>query len=380
MTDIRHIHLIEPAPNLGHGPLWLGYLIDALQPALQTLTVTYPDTDSYGEIVQPRAAANRNIIARAYSWRRGKHAWRASFEGARDLRSDLTFLSDLGLLFKRVSEDLRQLTGNAIWGIWFNPPAPRGGTFWNPRRLVSRRARTAHREQVALRRAPDWLSGIWVLDAALIDLFTPRPGLQLRVLPDPWPSVPGIDRETARRALRLPLDQSLFLHPGVDAARKGLSDAIAAWQQLEEETNAVLLRVGRTNTRDAALLNELGTAGRAILRDERIPDEELDHYLRACDWLVLPYRWHESSSGLLTGAAVAGRPVIAADHGVIGRRVRDAQLGLVFPHLSVDGLAATVREALRTPPKQFDAGLRAFALEHDHEHFAAALRGAWGLN
>ena len=119
MTDIRHIHLIEPAPNLGHGPLWLGYLIDALQPALQTLTVSYPDTDSYREVVQPRANTHRNLVARSYPWRRGKHAWRASFDGATELRADLTFLSDLGLLFKRVSEDLRQLTGSAIWGIWF---------------------------------------------------------------------------------------------------------------------------------------------------------------------------------------------------------------------------------------------------------------------
>lgn len=379
MTDIRHIHLIEPAPNLGHGPLWLGYLIDALQPALQTLTVSYPDTEAYREVVQPRAAAHRNVAARAYSWRRAKHAWRASFTGARDLQADLTFLSDLGLLFKRVREDLRDLTGNEIWGIWFNPPAPRSGTFWNPRRLVSRSARTAHREQCVLRHAPDWLSGIWVLDAALVELFTPRPGLKLRVLPDPWPSLPSIDREEARRVLGLPQDKTLFLHLGVDAARKGLEDAIAAWQQLDAGNGAVLLRVGRTNSRDAAALAALAGAGQAILRDTRIPDEQLDQYLRACDWLLLPYRWHESSSGLLTGAAVADRPVIASDYGVIGRRVREARLGLVYPHLSVAGLSSAIERALPTPPGSFDSGLRAFAREHDQAHFAAALHQAWGL-
>ena len=39
-----------------------------------------------------------------------------------------------------------------------------------------------------------------------------------------------------------------------------------------------------------------------------MPDDTLDLYLRACDWVLMPYRFHEGSSGLLSGAAAAGRP------------------------------------------------------------------------
>ena len=371
-----HLHLIEVAPNLGHGPLWLGYLIDALGPAVGKLSVTFPDLNEYHSVAQARLTAHANLNVRTFGWRTGKHAWRASLAGAAGLWPDLTVIPDLGVPLKRANEDLRQATGSPIHGIWFDPPPRRSGTFWNPQRLISSSARNRHRQQRILSRAPDWLTGIWVLDQTLADRITPRPGLSIHVLPDPWPTLPSISRDEARRILKLPPDATLFLHLGTDAPRKGLNDAVRAWQCLPDSSDAVLLRVGRTNRQSAPRLDELLNRKRALLVDERVPDEQVDLYLCATDWVLLPYREHHSSSGLLAGAAATNRPVVASDFGVIGYRVRESRLGLVYPHRSVSGLAATIQQALRRPADEFAPGLKRYACEHDLAHFNEAVRAA----
>jgi glycosyltransferase involved in cell wall biosynthesis len=110
-----------------------------------------------------------------------------------------------------------------------------------------------------------------------------------------------------------------------------------------------------------------------------VPDEKLDLYLRACDWLLMPYRLHEGSSGLLSGAAAAGRPVIASDYGLIGSRVASSHLGIVYPHLSVEGLAEAIRRASATPIEDFAVPLRRHSDIHTVEDFTAALRAPLGL-
>ncbi len=372
-----HLHLIEPAPNLGHGPAWLAYLVDAFLPVTDQLTVSFPDTADYRPMIENKAAANTHLKKRPYAWRRGKQAWRASLDQAKQTGADLTMFSDIGLLLKRAQHDLRRDTGGPIWAIWFNPPPRHELSGWDLRRLFSRSARNRHREQQALRKPPAWLDAIWLLDASEAERISAGRHVKLELLPDPWPSTPTHDAGQARQRLNLPTDRCLFLHFGVAAQRKGLGDAIAAWHELDHSNQAVLVRVGPTNAEHMESLEPLCKQGHAIVRNERISDAEIDLYLRACDWILLPYRKHDGSSGLLAGAACAQRPVIASDYGVIGRRVKESNLGLVYPHLSVDGLRDAVREATNTPIKNFASGLSDYAQAHDFEHFAAALHAAW---
>ncbi len=372
-----HLHLIEPAPNLGHGPNWLAYLMDAFLPVTDQLTVSYPDTADYTPMVERKAAVSRRLNRRPYAWRKGKQAWRASLHTAKQTGADLTMFSDMGLLLKRARHDLRRDTGSPIWSIWFSPPQRRELGSWDPNRLLSRSARNRHREQQALRKPPIWLDTIWLLDDSEAARIAAGPDLKLKVLPDPWPTTPRQDARQARQQLDLPDDRCLFLHFGVAAHRKGLSDAIAAWQGLPDANRATLIRVGPTSQEHLDALGPLKAQGRAIVRNKRISDAEIDLYLRACDWILLPYREHDGSSGLLAGAACAQRPVIASDYGVVGRRVKESKLGFVYPHLSVAGLRDAVHQALDTPITNFASGLRDYAQAHDFEHFAAALQSAW---
>jgi glycosyltransferase involved in cell wall biosynthesis len=161
--------------------------------------------------------------------------------------------------------------------------------------------------------------------------------------------------------------------------RKGLQDAIDAWARLGDLPDARLVRAGVMAPGQADAMADLVRRGRAVLHEGYVPDDKLDLYLRACDWLLMPYRFHEGSSGLLSGAAAAGRPVIASDYGLIGTRVHSSELGLLYPHLSVDGLADAVRRASAARIEDFAEPLRRYSDSHTVRDFVAALRAPLGL-
>jgi glycosyltransferase involved in cell wall biosynthesis len=213
----------------------------------------------------------------------------------------------------------------------------------------------------------------------LQERISPQPGQSLHILPDPWPSRPAVGQSEARRRLGLPERQKLFLHLGESSERKGLLDAVGAWTRIGDLPGATLVRAGVMAPGQAGAMSALVGSGRAILHEGYVPDEKLDLYLRACDWLLMPYRFHEGSSGLLSGAAAAARPVIASDYGLIGTRVSSSDLGVVYPHLSVDGLAEAVRRASAMPIEDFAAPLRRYSETHTVEDFIAALRAPLAL-
>jgi hypothetical protein len=64
---------------------------------------------------------------------------------------------------------------------------------------------------------------------------------------------------------------------------------------------------------------------------------------------------------------------------LIGTRVSSSGLGIVYPHLSVDGLADAVRRASATPIEDFAAPLRRYSDNHTVGDFIAALRAPLGL-
>ena len=81
--------------------------------------------------------------------------------------------------------------------------------------------------------------------------------------------------------------------------------------------------------------------GRVLLRDEFIPDDATELYLKVADVLVLPYRYIYQSGVLFLGHSF-GLPVIAADVGCLKDEIVEGQTGFIFrPEDSVD-LARTI--------------------------------------
>jgi len=359
--------------------MWLQHMIEALLPCVERLTVTVPALAEYLDIEQ-RLLHPERVAFRSFPWRGDKRDWLAMLKSPHRVTSDVLVLTYLDVVLRKAAGvQIDRLADCPVWGIWFMPAPRKRMSLWNIAWLTNADYRKQRRQQLILRRPPRWLSGAWVCDPLLQERISPRQGQSIHTLPDAWPSRPVSDAGDARKQLGLPAGETLFLHLGDSSNRKGLLDAIGAWERIADLPRVTLVRAGVMAPGQADAMKALILRGRAILHEGYVPDKKMDLYLRACDWILMPYRQHEGSSGLLSGAAAAGRPVISSDYGLLGYRVSSSRLGIVFPHMSVEGLADAVRRATSTPIEDFAGSLGQFSAGHTVADFAAALRSPLGL-
>jgi glycosyltransferase involved in cell wall biosynthesis len=199
-------------------------------------------------------------------------------------------------------------------------------------------------------------------------------------LPDFFPEHFVADRNNARQALGLPPDARAFLFYGAGYRRKGLGLAVRAMLPLDRSSPAFLLCAGRhkADRETRRGLARLTQEGRARVIDRYITDEEEKQLFAAGDVVLLPYRRHFGSSGVLVRAIGAGLPVIASDEELIGRLVRERGLGIVFRPGDAAALRQAIDRAARASQQEM-AGWRAAALkaapDWSRQAFRAALLG-----
>ena len=364
MSVRPHFRIVEPLP-LGHGPLWLDYLVKGLSPAWD-ITITCPDKPEYRDWSEKVMATTANVQFDWFVFSK-KTPWQTILRKPAHIpvveHTLITILDRWLMNFKR-TDDPREISESPLSAIWFLPAFKQPRQSFNIKMLYSRKARRHNREQDMLEHPPHWLSHICVLDQQTANDISPSANQQVHVLPDPWPCWKPISQTEARQALDLPQDQKIFMHLGSDDSRKGLSDCMDAWAFLPESANCLLVKAGRMKSKRLQKAQPLIEQDKMIVRNQWISDEDLNLYVAAADWILLPYRFHRGSSGLLAGAAVAGKPVIVSDYGVLGRRVRENNMGLHYPHLSVDGLAEVILEASKQDMTVFQEGLANYNVQN----------------
>ncbi len=189
-----------------------------------------------------------------------------------------------------------------------------------------------------------------VLDENLV-ASGPRFGIPLEWIPDFWTPAPEIERDEARRRLGVPDDATALLFFGVPHRRKGL-DLVATAMTNRAPDRAFLLVAGRQ--RDDPKLRRalagLEEQGRAVVHDRYLSDHEMAEAFEACDRVLLPYRAHYGSSGVLSQAAAHGRPVVASDHHLLGRRVREGGLGVLHRDGDAESLSHAIGESVDAEP------------------------------
>jgi glycosyltransferase involved in cell wall biosynthesis len=260
-----------------------------------------------------------------------------------------------------------------------------GGIYFRPRPLDSGRASPGLRlKRVGLRR---FLRGGWFAQVLLLDEYLQQdaarrlPGAPFFFLPDPFPDDFRSSRRDAREALGLPPDRKIFLFYGGPYRRKGLHLAVEAFSRLHDGHAAFLLCAGQQppdSEVGPALQQLVKRDGAAVINRYVLPEEERLCFA-ACDFVLLPYLHHFGSSGVLSRAAGAGRPVIASDEQLVGRRVREHGLGMLFPSGDSGELGAAVDRATHLPAGDVtaleDAALR-FAASCTRQQFRDALTSA----
>lgn len=156
-------------------------------------------------------------------------------------------------------------------------------------------------------------------------------------------------RSAARRALGLSDSDFVLACIGHLRPYKGLDESLPPLiRLLEEEPRLKLLIAGRL--RDDTVRGMLADVppSRLVLREERLPDDELEACMRAADCGLLSYR-DILTSGALMHWATLGLPVLAPAIGTIPAYVVDGWNGLLYR--TPAELARHVRRMLDAPPE-----------------------------
>jgi glycosyltransferase involved in cell wall biosynthesis len=203
------------------------------------------------------------------------------------------------------------------------------------------------------------------------------PDRRIHFLPDPCPDDFAGDPSPARSALGIPDGPMIFLFFGVGARRKGLHLAVEAMLRLESK-DTFLLVAGRQNPppRVRAGIDRLVRQNRALLMDRYVSSTEEKLCFQASDVVLLPYLHHFGTSGILSRAMATGKPVIASDEQLLGRLVRDNDVGWRFASGNVAGLAGCLTEASESDPetrKRFKANATAYANRYSRNGYRKAL-------
>ena len=272
----------------------------------------------------------------------------------------------------------------ATFGL--RPPAAlrgrMGGIYHRPRFLAAPRWSPDRWMKLSgfqrLLREGWWRQMLFVDEYLAAELRAVHPSAPIFFLPDPCP--PGYDSDpiAARNQLKIPPGRKVLLFYGTGARRKGLHLAVEAMGQLPPESPAFLLCAGQQNPsgKTAASLAQLVRQNRACLLNRYVTVEEEKICFAASDAVLLPYLNHFGTSGVLSRAMSAARPVITSDEQLLGRLTRERRLGLVFPSGNIPALRDCISQIVRlsaTGAAPFAAAARNYAKAFSREVFRVAL-------
>lgn len=295
-------------------------------------------------------------------------------------RADLVFLPNL-------DEIGSSLLRRAAFGLM--PPAVLrgrlGGIYHRPRFLgelgLSLNQRIKARGFELLLRG-EWFSHLLLLDPyLLLQLKRRLPGSRAFFLPDFFPDDFVADPVAARRQFGLPEDRRIFLFYGAGYRRKGLALAVRAIESTAMDTPAFLLCAGRQpeDRATADALARLTAQGRACVIDRYVSNAEEKLLFAASDVVLLPYRRHFGISGVLMRAIGAGLPAVVSDEGLLGRLVREHDLGVLFRSGDGRELQEAIEQMARAPEPEMTrrkAAVRAAAPQWTRAAFRCALLAA----
>lgn len=179
----------------------------------------------------------------------------------------------------------------------------------------------------------------------------------------------AIRADAARARLGIAADEKVLLCLGAVRPYKGIAEMIhALGRATDPGTKLRLVVAGRPSGVREEELEAAAFRARVVLTHDlrEIAPEEMQFFLNAADWMVLPYhRILTSGSALL--ALSFGVPVIAPRMGLLPELIAHGREGLLYCPDSSIGLEDALREALRTPRDRL-ARMRRHALARAKAH------------
>jgi glycosyltransferase involved in cell wall biosynthesis len=163
-------------------------------------------------------------------------------------------------------------------------------------------------------------------------------------------SVPDtlITGKQAREKLGIADEEKAILFFGNIAPYKGLDCLVKAFRSLTAVNRSYKLIIAGRPKNCTEYWEELQREmsqdladGRILLRNEYIPDEDTELYMKAADVLVLPYRYIYQSGVLFLGYSF-GLPVLVSDVGSLRDDVVEGRTGFVFQPENPEELSRSI--------------------------------------
>lgn len=186
----------------------------------------------------------------------------------------------------------------------------------------------------------------------------------------------GVTRNEARQRIGVGADDFVVLFFGHLEPRKGLMEFIEVARRLNDVKHLKFVIAGGNDmahhgTHYQAALDAAKAMPNVLVRDERIPFDEVENYFEASDLVALPYR-EGTTSGVLKLAIAFKVPVVASRVGDLPEQVPH-QGGMMINagEEMTTALAAAVLEVVNAP-ERFREGMRSAAEACDWTPIARA--------
>jgi glycosyltransferase involved in cell wall biosynthesis len=208
-------------------------------------------------------------------------------------------------------------------------------------------------------------------------------------LPDIYREFEQIDQATAEEAVWGPALASfigaqggrpVIVYIGTNQFRRGYDQLV----RLAADVDGCFIHCGRLDASDESI-DEATRRYRDALVEREAMLETVVHYsspqtaerfLAAARCVVLPYREHDGSSGVMLQAVAAGRPVLVPDRGLMGWRVRAFGVGEVYEDGDWAALRRSFLRLCERGPQPYEAALAAYASCFTREQVERAIRRA----
>jgi len=189
-----------------------------------------------------------------------------------------------------------------------------------------------------------------------------------------------LSREAARARLDLERSNKVLVCFGQVRAYKGVEDLVHAFHKVSDPNLRLVIAGRPASTADARALEEIVRSlddNRLQLHLRYIPDDEVQVFFRASDFVVLPYR-NVLTSGAAMLALSFGRPLIAPRLGCL-RELASQGCALDYDPQIPGALEETIRTAARINATLLGQRSRKTAEALGWERIARAYARVYGL-
>lgn len=174
--------------------------------------------------------------------------------------------------------------------------------------------------------------------------------------------------------------KKVFLHCGGMSTRKGTFTILESIKKLstEDRKKAVFIFAGRIDKDEKSefeeQIKELSHVINIFFFEGFLSFKRLAGLFEQSDYILVPYKNVEQSSGIIGHAAQYGKPVIGPAEGLLGVLISEYKLGYAIAHLDADKLKEVISRLIDEEAHSIDGA--AYLREASAENFAKIIYNA----